>query len=114
MLKATLTVLAAATILAPAALAESGKPVTLSLEYDTALLTSDASVAELLGDVKRAATRTCTSRIPAFGAYYIDKDCAASLYLAAVKQIHESGRDAGIDVAPAIEQAALTQLASAD
>jgi len=113
MFKPTLAALAAVFALSPAAFAE-GKLVTLTHEYDTALLSSDEGAAQLLAELTRAAKRTCTSRLPASGMSYTDSECVESLFVAAVKQIHAATTEKGAAVAPAFEKVALTQLASAD
>ncbi|HRJ01101.1 MAG TPA: UrcA family protein [Hyphomonas sp.] len=114
MLKSTLTVLAAAAFLVPAALAEGGQTVTLKHDYDASLLSDDAGAAQILSELKRAAARACTSRVPAYGGQFTDPVCTDYLYEAAVKQIHETGLAAGISFAPQFELAALTQIASID
>lgn len=114
MLKSTVAAVAAAVFLAPAAFAEGGKMVTLSHDYDASLVSSDAGAGALLAELKQAAKRVCTSRIPGAGGQYVDTACADSLVVAAVKQIHETHTAAGLDVAPSFERIALTQLASAD
>lgn len=113
MLKTTLTVLAAATLLVPAALAE-GKNVTLTHSYDVEALSDDLGAAKLLIDLKRAAERVCTTRVPAYGGMFTDEACAESLFEAAVQQIHQTGMASGVNFAPAFERAALTQIASAN
>lgn len=114
MLKSTLTVLAAAAFLVPAALAEGGQKVTLKHDYDVSLLSDDAGAVKLLSELKRAAARACTSRVPAYGGQYTDPACSEALYEAAVKQIHETGLATGVSFAPNFERAALTQIASID
>jgi UrcA family protein len=114
MFKSTVSALAAVVLLSPAAFAEDGKMVTLSHDYDAALVSSDAGADALLAELEKAAKRTCTSRIPGTGGYYLDAACADTLLVAAVKQIHETHTAAGLDVAPAFERIALTHLASAD
>ncbi|MCU0730445.1 MAG: UrcA family protein [Hyphomonas sp.] len=114
MFKTTVAAVAAAVLLSPAAFAEGGKMVTLSHDYDAALVSSDTGASVLLAQLERAAKRTCTSRIPGTGGQYMDAACADALLVAAVKQIHETHTAAGLDVAPAFERIALTQLASAD
>ena len=114
MFKFTVSAVAAVVLMPAAAFAESGKMVTLSHDYDAALVSSDAGASTLLSELERAAKRTCTSRIPGAGGYYVDTACADALVVAAVKQIHETHTAAGMDVAPAFERIALTQLASAD
>lgn len=114
MLKSTITVLVAAFALSPAALADGVKKVTLTHQYDAALLSSDEGASTLLTELERAAERTCTSRVPAYGGQFIDETCADSLFRAAVKQIHAAESADGVTFAPAFERVALTQLASAD
>jgi len=114
MFKSTVSVLVAAVLLSPAAFAESGKIVTLKHDYDAALLASDEGASDLLTALTRAAKRACSSRVPAYGGFYTDLDCADSLVKAAVKEIHAAQTAAGVEMAPAFERIALTQLASAD
>ncbi|MFN4226426.1 MAG: UrcA family protein [Hyphomonas sp.] len=113
MLKSTVTVLAAATMLVPVATAE-GLKATLKHDYDIAALSDDAAATKLLSDLRRAAARACTSRVPAYGGQFTDPVCTASLYEAAVRQIHEKGLATGVDFAPSFERAALTRIASID
>ena len=114
MFKPTVSVLVAALVLSPLACAEGLRKVTLKHDYDTALLSTDEGAGILLADLTRAAKRVCTSRIPAYGGQYVDDACAESLVLSAVKEIHAVQSEAGVEIAPAFERAALTQLASAD
>lgn len=114
MFKSTVSVLAAAVLLSPAAFAEGGRKVTLTHDYDAALLSSDEGASLLVGELTRAAKRTCTSRIPAYGGVYTDQACAEYLVAAAVKDIHAAQSAAGVDMAPSFERIALTHLASAD
>jgi UrcA family protein len=114
MFKSTVSVLVAAVLLSPAAFAEGKKEVTLSHDYDAALLASDEGASVLLAELTKAARRTCTSRIPAYGGVYTDLACADSLVMAAVKEIHTAQTAAGADIAPSFERIALMQLASAD
>ncbi len=114
MFKSTVSAVAAALLLSPAAFAQGARMVTLSHDYDAALVSSDAGAGALLAELEQAAKRVCTSRIPGTGGHYLDAACANSLVLAAVKQIHETHTAAGLEVAPTLERIALTQLASAD
>lgn len=114
MFKRTASALAAALILAPAALADDVKQVTLTHQYDAALLSTDEGASVILSDLKQATERLCTSRIPAYGGMYTDKACAEGLMVAAVKEIHAAQTKAGVMIAPSFERVALTQLASAE
>ena len=114
MIRSTLAVVAAALFITPAALADSVKKVTLTHQYDTALLSSDEGASVLLAKLERAAKRTCTSRAPAYGGQFTDETCADALYAEAVKQIYAAESSQGASIAPTFERVALTQLASAD
>ena len=114
MFKSTVSVLVAAFVLSPVALAEGSKEVTLSHTYDAALLETDTGAATLIADLTRAAKRVCTTRIPASGTPYVDGDCVDTLVMAAVKDIHAEQAGNGVAIAPAFERVALVQLASAD
>lgn len=114
MSKSTFSVLAAVFLLSPAALADRIKEVTLTHEYDAALLSSDAGTSLLLDGLTKAAKRTCTSRIPAHGGFHTDLACTESLVTAAVRDIHAAHTIAGTRMAPSFSRMALMQLASSD
>lgn len=105
MLKATSMILAAAMVLAPVAAAESLKEVTLTMDYDPALLTTEAGVETLVSDLESKARKLCSQRVPAIGAIYVDDTCSASLVKAAVQQIHADQATA-VELAPAFQELA--------
>ena len=114
MLKATSMILAAAMVLTPVAAAESLKEVTLKMDYDPALLTSEAGVETLVSELKREARKVCSQRLPAIGSVYVDADCADTLVKAAVTQIHADVSDAGQAVAPEFQRLAAVDYALAN
>jgi UrcA family protein len=114
MLKSTLTALVAVAAFAPAAFAEGSKHVTLTHDYDAAVLASEDGASALVSDLTRSAKRLCTTRLPAGAGVYTDKACVDSLVSAAVKQIFAQQSEAGMDIAPGFERIALTRMASAE
>lgn len=103
MLKVTSTILAAAMVLTPVAVAGPVKEVTLKMDYDPALLSTDAGVETLVSDLETKARKVCSQRIPAIGSIYVDTECSANLVKAAVQQIHADQSEAGLDIAPGFQ-----------
>ena len=110
MLKATSMILAAAMVLTPVAAAESLKEVTLKMNYDPALLTSEDGAETL----KREARKVCSQRVPAMGAVYVDEACADALVKAAIQQIHADVSTAGAEIAPGFQRLAAVDYALAN
>jgi len=112
MFKPTVSILAAAMILAPVASAESLKgterlrEVTLHMEYDPAKLTTEEGTASLVKSLKREARRACSQRISVMSSYYVDFDCADTLVKAAIQKIHADQSEAGLDIAPSFQRLA--------
>ena len=114
MLKVSSMIVAAAMVLTPVAAADSLKEVTLKMDYDPALLTSDAGAETLVSELKREARKVCSQRLPAIGSMYVDSECANSLVKAAVQQIHADVSEAGADVAPDFQRLAAVEYALAN
>lgn len=114
MLKATSMILAAAMVLTPVAAAESLKEVTLTMDYDPALLTSDAGAESIISELKREARKVCSQRLPAIGSIYVDTTCADSLVKAAVQQIEADVSGAGQAVSPGFARLAAVDYALAN
>lgn len=114
MLKATSMILAAAMVLTPVAAAESLKEVTLKMNYDPALLTSEAGAETIVSDLKREARKVCSHRVPALSTVVVDNACADALVKAAVQQIHADVSDAGAAVAPGFQRLAAVDYALAN
>lgn len=113
MLKATSMILAAAMALTPVAAADSLKEVTLKMDYDPALLTTEAGVETLVSDLQSKARKLCSQRVPALGSIYVDADCSATLVKAAVQQIH-ADQAAAVELAPAFQRLAAVDYALAN
>jgi UrcA family protein len=114
MLKFSSMILAAAMAVTPVAAAESLKEVTLKMDYDPALLTSEAGAETLVSELKREARKVCSQRLPAVGSMVVDADCADALVKAAVTQIHADVSDAGQAVAPEFQRLAAVDYALAN
>lgn len=114
MLKASSIILAVAMAITPVAAAESLKEVTLKMDYDPALLTSEAGAETLVSELKREARKLCSQRLPAIGSVYVDTNCADTLVKAAVQQIHADVIDAGQAVAPEFQRLASVDYALAN
>ena len=113
MLKATSMILAAAMALTPVAAAESLKEVTLKMDYDPALLTTEAGVDTLVSELESKARKLCSQRVPALGSIYVDADCSASLVKAAVQQIH-ADQASSVELAPPFQRLAAVDYALAN
>lgn len=105
MFKATFLILAATMALVPMAAAQP-KQVTLAMDYDPALLSSETGAQALVSDLTREAHKLCSQRMPALGTLLVDKDCAADLVKAAVQQIHAEHASAGQEIAPGFQKLA--------
>lgn len=114
MLKVSSIILAAAMAFTPVAAAESLKEVTLKMDYDPALLTSETGAETVVSQLKREARKVCSQRLPAIGSVYVDTDCADTLVKAAVQQIHADLNDAGQAVAPEFQRLAAVDYALAN
>lgn len=99
MFKATSMILAAAMIVTPLASAGTVKEVTLQMNYDPALLSSEEGAAQVVKSLKREARKLCSHRMPATGSLVIDSECKADLTRAAVQQIQAEQAAAGNPVA---------------
>ena len=114
MLKATSMILAAAMVLTPVAVAGPVKEVTLTMDYDPALLASEDGAATLVADLESKARKLCSQRVPALGTVYVDAECSASLVKAAVAQIHADQSELGLELAPAFQRLAAVDYALAN
>ncbi|MFN4025037.1 MAG: UrcA family protein [Hyphomonas sp.] len=114
MFKPTSMILAAAMVLTPFAAAQSGKEVTLRMDYDPALLASDDGADSLVKSLKREARKLCSQRIPATGGTYLDQDCVSNLMTAAIQQIHNDQTAAGTQIAPGFEKLVTVEYALAN
>lgn len=114
MLKATSMILAAAMALTPVAAAESLKEVTLKMNYDPALLTSEDGAETIVTSLKREARKVCSQRVPAMGAVYVDETCADALVKAAIQQIHADVSTSGADITPGFQRLAALDYALAN
>lgn len=110
------TLLAAGVVaLAPAAFADSSKEITVTLEYDASLLSSEAGAAQVLASLESQADRACLRERALLVTERIDEVCATDLVAKAVAEIHSSESNAGMPLAgifatePAMILAALEQ-----
>jgi UrcA family protein len=114
MLKATSMILAAAMVFTPVAAAESLKEVTLKMNYDPALLTSEDGAETIVTSLKREARKVCSQRVPAMGAVYVDETCTDTLVKAAIQQIHADVSTSGAEIAPTFQRLAAVDYALAN
>ncbi|MEO1100824.1 MAG: UrcA family protein [Pseudomonadota bacterium] len=110
------TLLAAGVVaLAPAAFADSSKEITVSLEYDSSLLSSEAGAAQVLASLESQVDRACLRERSLIVTERIDEACATDLLAKAVAEIHNNEADAAVPLAgifaaePAMVLAALEQ-----
>jgi UrcA family protein len=98
MLKPIVSIMAAAMILSPLAVAGEKTPITVSIAYDKDMLATKAGAAEVLDAITDQAKDACTSYVHVFGGNYTDRTCVKSIVTSAVSKIREQqaleGRDA--------------------
>jgi UrcA family protein len=81
------SIIVAGTVLAPAAFAKSEKPVSLTIEYDTALLEDEATALELLASIEAQARNACMYNTGIQAGKAEDTACTSELVSGAVSQI---------------------------
>ncbi len=101
MKRTALSLLVASAMCAPAALAETGRPITVEITYSSALLGSEDGAAEVMRDIKRQATRACTSTRAVSATPVTDRKCVDGLIAGAVSKITDKVSSEGGDVSPA-------------
>lgn len=79
---------AGAVALAPAAFADSSKEITVALEYDSSLLSSDAGAAQVLASLEAQADRACLRSRTLLVTERIDEACATDVVAKAIAEIH--------------------------
>jgi UrcA family protein len=89
MLKPIVSIMAAAMILTPLAVAGEKTPITVDISYDKTLLASEAGAAKVLKGIKSQAKAACTSYTPTASGFYTDTLCAKSVVASAVSKIKE-------------------------
>jgi UrcA family protein len=98
MLKPIVSIMAAAMILSPLAVAGEKTPITVSIAYDKDMLATKAGAAEVLDAITDQAKDACTSYVHVFSGNYTDRKCVKSIVTSAVSKIREQqaleGRDA--------------------
>lgn len=105
MLKPIVSIMAAAMILSPLAVAGEATPITVSIAYDKEMLATKAGAAEVLDAITDQAKDACTTYVPVFGGNYTDRKCVSSIVTSAVSKIREQqaleGREAAGEFASA-------------
>lgn len=103
MLKPIVSIMAAAMILSPLAVAGEKTPITVSIAYDKEMLATKAGAAEVLDAITDQAKEACTSYVHVFGGNYTDRKCVRSIVTSAVSKIRDKqaleGREAAGDFA---------------
>ena len=95
-----------------AASAEQVKPITVSIEFDHALLGSDAGAEKVIADIREQARTACTSRSSKYGhAPTVDRSCADDVMSKAAVKILQEREDMGLDTAPAFARVAIVKTA---
>ena len=105
--------LLAAVSLAPAAATAEGKPITVEIAYDKALLTSEAGAAVVLESFEAQAKEACSARSPVTNQPYVDRTCTKNIKKAALQKIMNKQEVSGLSTAPAFAQQAVTLVADA-
>ncbi|MBR9806774.1 MAG: UrcA family protein [Alphaproteobacteria bacterium] len=78
---------AAALVIAPAASAETPRPISVQIQYDTSALTSHDGAVDVLNSLEEQAVRACRYDVPVSGAPRVDEDCANHAVAKAVAKI---------------------------
>ena len=78
MLKPIVSIMAAAMILSPLAVAGEKTPITVSIAYDKDMLATKAGAAEVLDAITDQAKDACTSYVHVFGGNHTDRKCVRS------------------------------------
>ena len=113
MLKPIVSIMAAAVMLSPMAVAETLTPITVSIEYDKDLLASDAGAAVVMNSITTQAKKACTTYVPVFGGNYTDRSCVKDIVSSAIRKIHEQQALEGRDTADVFASKAVMYLADA-
>lgn len=99
MLKPILSIMAAAMMLSPLAVAGELKTVTVNISYEKASLASETGASEVLKSIKSQAKVACTSYTPTVSGFYTDTKCVRTLVKSAVSQIREKQAQGGFATA---------------
>lgn len=81
------SIIVASTMLAPAAFAKSETPVSITIEYDTALLEDETTALELLASIETQARSACMYYTGIQAGLAEDETCTSELVAGAVSQI---------------------------
>jgi len=105
--------LLAAVTLAPAAATAEGKPITVEIAYDKALLGSEAGAAVVLESIEAQAKEACSARSPVTNQPYVDRTCTKNIKKAALKKILDKQEISSLPTAPVFARQAVTLVADA-
>jgi len=113
-MKKLMFAVAAFAVIAPfTATAEDLKPITVEIQYDHALLVSDAGAKVVLGEIRQQARTACTTSGSKFGrGPVVDRNCADDVMAKAAVKILQSREAMGLDTAPAFARVATIETAS--
>lgn len=114
MLKPIVSIMAAAVILSPLAVAGELKPVTVSISYEKALLASETGATEVLKSIKSQAKAACTSYTPTISGFYTDTKCVKALVESAVSKIRDQQAQEGFATAGVFASNTAMTLADAE
>lgn len=106
------TLLAAVSLLPMTAFAENLVPVSLTIEYDPAALSTNQGAVETMDAISEASKAACKREQSITATSSVDMTCANELFEQAVRKIASSNVAAGLAVAPAFTDSAETVLAS--
>jgi len=113
MKKFIIPVLMAAAIIVPAAANAEGKPITVEIAYDKALLASDAGAAVVLESIEAQAKEACSTRSPVTSQPVVDRTCTKNIKKAALKKILDKQDISSLPTAPVFARQAVTLVADA-
>ena len=92
--------------------AETTTPITVSIEYDQALLGSDTGAEAVLTDIRSQARAACTTPGSKFGrGPVVDRSCADDVMAQAAVKILQEREEMGLETAPAFARVAAVKTA---
>ena len=112
MKKQMIAAAALAALVPCAASAETLTPITVQIEFDHALLVSDAGAEVVLADMRHQARKACTTPGSKFGrGPVVDRSCADDVLAKAAMKIIQERDEMGLQTAPTFARVASVQTA---
>jgi len=113
MLKFSAPIIALALAVAPTAVADTTE-VAVELEYDSAMLVTEAGAEEVISSLKSQAKDACAYRSSITFTSKIDRSCVKSVVAEAATEILAEREEAGLETADVFTRLAAVEYASLD